>query len=156
MISRKPNLDQVKILILILWIVKKYRRKIIPITDILVNSKNPRFEPVKNQKEAIELMLAAKKVKIMNIAKHISEHGLNPSKNPIVIKHGKKYITQEGNHRIISLKLLNDPKNTNDPKLREFFSNLKDKKPDIPTKISCIVCENEKDAKFWIELYSLT
>ena len=44
--------------------MNKGTRKTISINDILVNPKNPRFEPVKNQKEAIELMLTEKEKEI--------------------------------------------------------------------------------------------
>ena len=64
-----------------------------------------------------------------------------------------KFLTLEGNRRIVALKLLHTPSTTSDQKLREFFQDLKinhDKK--IPKNVSCAVFENEDDAHHWISL----
>ena len=55
-----------------------------------------------------------------------------------------KFLTLEGNRRIISLKLLNDPTKTNNSDLREFFSKLKDENSNIPNSVACIVFDKKK------------
>ena len=132
--------------------MKKPVRQVIPISNLLVNPGNPRFEPVKNQQEAIELMLDKKGSEIKKLATDIIKNGLNPSKNLIVVKSkNNKFLTLEGNRRVICTMLLNNPNKTTNPDLREFFQNLRhDYSNKIPANISCIVFENEDDAHRWI------
>lgn len=132
----------------------KFKLQPISIDNLLVNSNNPRFEPVVNQKEAIELMLNEKNTEIRNLAEDIVQHGINPSKNLVVLKSkNNKFLTLEGNRRLVSVLLLNDPNKTKDPDLRVFFQKLKDENTQqIPKKISCIVFDKEEDARHWIVL----
>ena len=130
------------------------RRQSINISDILINPCNPRFEPVKGQKAALEIMLEEKKLEIKALTQDIINHGINPTKNVLVVKSkNKKFLVLEGNRRAVSLMLLNNPDKAKDKKLRKFFQNLKDTNPDkIPKKISCIVFKNVSDADHWILL----
>ena len=47
----------------------------------LVNPKNPRFDPLSSQAQAIQKMLTEKESEIKYLAEDIMEKGLNPSKN---------------------------------------------------------------------------
>lgn len=134
--------------------MRKFSRKTILLSNILVNPKNPRFEPVTNQTKAIQLMLTEKESEIKKLAKDIIEKGLNPSKNLIMLQHKNgKFLTMEGNRRIVSLRLLNNPSLTQNVELREFFHKLKDDFSNkIPDSVSCVVFENEEDARHWILL----
>lgn len=102
--------------------MKNYTKKIILLSDILINPKNPRFDPVTNQTKAIQLMLDEKEAEIKKLAKDIIEKGLNPTKNLIMLHKNNKFLTMEGNRRIICLRLLNNPSITQNADLREFFS----------------------------------
>ncbi len=120
--------------------------KTIPISKLLINPKNPRFSPVSNQDEAVQLMLDREGLGIKNLAKDIAHHGINPTKIPAVLSKNGKFLTLEGNRRMLVLKLLDDPKKTNDQAMREFFYNLKAKNPGhIVDKIPCRVFEDEDD-----------
>ncbi len=131
----------------------KYSKKLILLSDILINPKNPRFEPVLNQKQALQLMIIEKESEIKKLGKDIIEKGMNPSKNLIVIQKNNKYLTLEGNRRIISLKLLNNPGLTDNKEMREFFSNLKNEHiSNIPSSVNCVIFEKEEDARHWISL----
>ncbi len=44
--------------------MKKFSRKFISLSDILINPKNPRFDPVSNQTQAIQLMFTEKESEI--------------------------------------------------------------------------------------------
>ena len=125
--------------------------KNISISQLLVNPKNPRFEHVKNQKKAIEMMLKEKYQDIQNLAKDIAENGFDPSNIPIVVKNDNKFLMLEGNRRLVSVILLNDPTKIKDKKQRDFFKKLRDEYTNqIPTHMQCLVFEKEEDAKHWI------
>lgn len=133
--------------------MKKFTRKSIPLIDILINPKNPRFEPVTNQIDAIQLMLTEKESEIKKLSEDIAEKGLNPSKNMIMFQKNGKFFTLEGNRRIVSLKLLHNPNLAKNQELREFFHRLKDNSSEnIQDNVNCVVFENEEDARHWILL----
>ena len=128
--------------------------KTVPISSLLVNHGNPRFEPVTSQREAIDLMLKEKGTEIKKLAQDIVNHGMNPSKNLLVVKSANnKFLTLEGNRRVVAVMLLNSPSKTNNQELHKFFQNLYDKNYDkIPNEISCVVCETRDEARHWIML----
>jgi hypothetical protein len=131
----------------------KFSRKTILLSNILINPKNPRFDPVSNQTKAIEQMLDEKEPEIKKLAEDILEKGLNPSKNLIVLEKNNKFLTLEGNRRIISLKLLQNPRLSKDQDLRKFFYQLKDNYSNsVQENVNCVVFENEEDARHWISL----
>ncbi len=131
----------------------KFLRKTILLSDILINPKNPRFDPVSNQTECIQLMITEKESELKKLANDILEKGINPSKNLIMIQKQSKFLTLEGNRRIVSLKLLNNPTLSKNNQVREFFSKLKDEfTDDIPASVYCVVFKKEEDARHWILL----
>lgn len=122
-------------------------------SELVVNSENPRFDPVRNQKEAINIMLEKEGRKIKRLTKDIVTNGINPLENFAVIIRGGKYVVLEGNRRVVALKLLDDPSEAKDQKLREFFASMKEKAlVKLPDTISCTVFESEDDAHHWIKL----
>ena len=130
------------------------QKKTINISNMLLNPNNPRFEPVKDQNAALEIMLEKKGPEIKKLAHDIINHGINPTKNVLVAKSkNNKFLVLEGNRRITSLILLNKPTKIKDEKLRKFFQNLKDANPaKTPKNISCVVFKNANDANHWIML----
>src|ERR1035437_7578577 len=114
--------------------------KELKISELLVNTENPRFDPVSNQSEAIELMLEKHGTEIKKLAEDIATYGLNPSKRLIVICHGSKYIPLEGNRRTVALLLLDNPKKTTKHIYRDYFQKLKNQnQKQIPQTISSVV-----------------
>ncbi len=80
---------------------KNYTERQININDILLNIENPRFERISNQEKALEIMLSEYKEKIYNLAKHITENGMNPTELSAVIKtDNNKYTILDGNRRL--------------------------------------------------------
>lgn len=129
----------------------------IPLSKLVVNIENPRFEIVGDQLTAIEVMLKNQNKKIINLANDISEYGLNPSDLTIVSPHETEkdhYNVLEGNRRIVALKLLNNPNIIKKNKLHyEKFKEIKKNIPGtLPKKIHCIVFKNKADANHWITL----
>lgn len=138
--------------------VMEYERKEIPLNLLEINTENPRFEMVGNQREAIRIMIEKQKNKLANLAQDIIEHGLNPSEDIIVIpseRNTKKYRILEGNRRVTALKLLQNP-NLIPEKFKTLLNRFKkmisdyDKKP--ISEIRCVVFPGIEDASRWIKL----
>lgn len=82
---------------------------------IFLDTKNPRFESLKNESDAIENLCAS--AQILPLIKDIVDHGINPLHKFVLIPDPnqpkkvaqKNYIVVDGNRRICALKLLTDP-----------------------------------------------
>ena len=131
---------------------QKPEHRRIPITELVVNPSNPRFEPVRDQNQAIKTMLIKEESSIKKLARDIVEHsGLNPTKSLAVCSKNGKYIIQEGNRRVVALKLLDDPDMAGNAKLQKFFTELKTKFNASPD-VACAIFKTPDDAKHWVEL----
>lgn len=130
----------------------------ISLSNLIINSKNPRFEMVSNQREAIITMISDQQDKLVKLAEDIIENGMNPADLIIVIPHENlenQFYVLEGNRRITVLKLLSNPNLIPNEhitifnkfkKLSESFQN------NFLDKINCAIFYNEKDAQHWIKL----
>jgi hypothetical protein len=132
--------------------------KTIKLASLFVNTENYRFEPLSSQKEAIDKMIADQEDKLYFLGEDIITNGLSPVDLIIVTpsENGNKYIVLEGNRRITSLKLLNNPTLINDEyaSLRKKFQKLQKEKSEIISEfksISCAVFENIASADIWIK-----
>ena len=87
-----------------------YQKIDIELDKLLVNAENYRFEPVKDQHEAMITMLRSQNNKIIKLARDIAERGLNPTRR-LQVKGtlNGKYVVLEGNRRITVLKLIANP-----------------------------------------------
>lgn len=135
-----------------------HRSKQIPLSKLTVNIENPRFEMVGNQREAITTMLEDQNEKLVKLAEDIIENGLNPAELLVVVPHAKlnkQYNVLEGNRRISTLKLLNNPELIPEKNKSLFtrFKKLSDQFLKDPIQeINCVIFDNEKDAYRWIKL----
>lgn len=126
------------------------------ITQLLLNSTNPRFDPVQHQTETIEAMIEDQADKLIVLAKHIVANGLNPTDLIMVQSIGKnQWVVREGNRRITALKILNQPDLIPDiySKIKRDFQSLNtsvDK--ELFKNITCVVIDDEKIANEWIRL----
>jgi len=129
-------------------------KKTIPITKLLVNPENPRFEPVKNTTDAIDLMISKAGTNVFNLAKDIAQHGLNPSKSLMVIEaEDGHFLPLEGNRRVVALKLLHNPEQTTDQKISNKFRELKKEfGSQIPSEVECVVFPDRESAFRWVNL----
>jgi len=123
---------------------------------LLVNPENYRFDPVKDQQEAILTMLQSQNTKIIRLARNIAERGLNPTKRLLVKETNGKYIVLEGNRRITVLKLMTNPNEIPDEYLfKSIFEDLHAKyKDSLPKTIECVVYpeEQQEAADGWVLL----
>jgi hypothetical protein len=134
---------------------KSYAYQEIKISDLLLNSENPRFDPVKHQTEAIRAMIEDQKDKLITLARHIIEFGLNPTDIPLIKPSHEKWLVLEGNRRVTTLKLLNDPELIQDEykKIKTEFKKLYTKIGKSKIKaILCVIVPDEKRYNEWIRL----
>ncbi len=133
----------------------KYEYKQLKITELLLNPTNPRFDPVKHQIEVIEAMIDDQKDKLVTLAKHIVEFGLNPTDIVLIQPKDKNWIVKEGNRRITALKLTNEPNLIPDrySKIRRDFNELNAIADNsLVENIPCVVITDEKLSNEWIKL----
>ena len=132
-----------------------HKKQFINIKNLLVNPNNFRFDPVANQKEAINIMINKMKHKIKKQAEDIAKYGLNPTETLSVTKTYKgKYIVHEGNRRLTAIKLIDNPRIIPlDEKTKSFFQKLKENYgQNLPLEIECTVFSEEKETRHWIRL----
>lgn len=132
--------------------------KTIKLTSLFVNTENYRFEPLSSQKEAIDKMVEDQEDKLYSLVDDIVTNGLSPVDLIIVTpsEDKNKYIVLEGNRRITSLKLLNNPTLIDDKyaSLRKKFQKLQKDKANIVSElknINCAVFDNSTEADIWIK-----
>jgi hypothetical protein len=125
---------------------------------LFVNTENYRFEPLLSQKEAINKMIEDQEDKLYSLVDDIIINGLSPVDLIIVtpIEDRNKYIVLEGNRRITSLKLLNNPTLIDDKyaSLRKKFLKLRKEKSEVISElksINCAIFENPTEADLWIK-----
>lgn len=130
----------------------------VPPENLLLHLENPRFEPVKSQREAIEKMVADQGNKLYELAADIVGRGLNHSESLCVIaaaNESNKYVVLEGNRRITAIRLLTEPGILNGKhkvftkKIRKLHESYKTNP--IAT-VPCTVYESEQDAAPWVKL----
>jgi hypothetical protein len=85
----------------------------IAVSNLLLDEENARLPEPQPSQQATQLALAKLlQTKVVNLASHIVDHGLNPAELPIVVATGDKktrYKVLEGNRRILALKALETP-----------------------------------------------
>lgn len=120
---------------------------------IYLDEKNPRFEPVETQAEAISLLCTHEN--ILPLAEDIVENGLNPLELFALIpdenRRGtrrKTYIVAEGNRRVCALKLLADP-DLAPGRFRKAFAELADDWSG-PTELESIIFSDRDEVDLWL------
>lgn len=120
------------------------------VLDIYLDSENPRHEPIDNQPEIIAHLCQNELVR--NLGRDIAENGLSPFDNIGLIKNKSgKYIVIEGNRRVCSLILLNDPDRCHNKEQEKYFRKLSNSSSIFPSQITCPLFENREAADIWLE-----
>lgn len=134
----------------------------VSINSILLDTVNPRFDPVSNQREAVESLLEKCGDKIVKLASDIISNGTNPSDIVICteekLSSGKTvYIAKEGNRRLLAIKAITKPEVAIKAKWRQKFARLvhlaggTGKTPN-KLKIQVYSSEEEDVMKHWITI----
>jgi hypothetical protein len=124
----------------------------VSIADLRLDGQNPRLEPATGEREIIEKLIADQGDKLLNLADDIATHGQSPIERVLCIQGPKSsYIVVEGNRRVATLKLLNNPDLTDRPGYADRFRAIaRGKAP--PTSVPIVLAPNRDAAKHWQEL----
>lgn len=134
--------------------------KTIPVSQLLLDTQNPRLPEVQdNQHGAIRTMVQTQADKIIALAEHIVNNGLNPASLLIVSPSSNDegmYEVLDGNRRVTALKVLATPtiadgilNSSNLQKLKRMSTEF-EKNP--ITELLCVVTASRDEADIWIQL----
>ena len=131
---------------------------LIDVDKLLIDTQNPRLdENTESQIDAIKAIAVDQKEKIYNLGHDIVNHGINPSDFLIVTPNqNKKFIVLEGNRRLATLKILENPNIIDSTITKSLLNKIKKlhleyiKNP--IAKLQCTIFKNREEADHWIEL----
>jgi hypothetical protein len=132
----------------------------IPVTDLLLNSENPRLGGGSTTQNETALELAKQQGdNLVRLAEDIVEKGLDPTTLTAVVATGdrrKRYDVLEGNRRILAIRALETPAlvapaltPASNRKLTELAARYEKEPID---EVTCVLFEDETEAMHWIEL----
>jgi hypothetical protein len=130
------------------------------VTNLVLDSENPRIdEGSETPRESIRAMFEGQGDKLIRLAKHVLDHGLNPTERFLLMPHPdeRRFIVLEGNRRAAALKLLAEPgllegtdaKPRQLKELKKLHSRFK-KNP--IRSVEAVVVDSRGEAERWIEL----
>lgn len=126
--------------------------KLIDLESLLLDTLNPRHNPVESQREALKALLVGKGAQeLLRLAEDISQFGVSPIDLALVVPDGNVYIVLEGNRRVAALKLLKNPVLASGSKINDAIYQLSKNSLSI-NDLGCIVAESRDTARRWIEL----
>jgi hypothetical protein len=129
----------------------KHKTQTIPIGRLLLDTRNPRHEPVESQREAIFSLIARERHKLVVLASDIKDYGLSPADRLLVIRSGRNYTVLDGNRRMVAIKLLANPRLAEHTIIATSIKRIaRDATP--PREAECSVLASREDAKHWMEL----
>lgn len=131
------------------------------IDQLQLDLKNPRFDGLANQKEALEKMLLWKTRQFVNLADDIVTKGLSPV-NRLLVTPAKgllkgKFTVLDGNRRTAALRILSNPAALDEMKLvgdatkKQLREIAKTFSAASVEPIDAFVMEDEQEARHWIE-----
>lgn len=131
----------------------------IQLGQLRLDLQNPRFADTQGDHEqAVLTMIREQGDKIVALAEHIVEHGMNPASLPIVTPSddGSAYIVLDGNRRLVALLALADPRQVNSvlsaPGVQKLHK-LARKFAEYPVRqLTCCVADGREEANVWIVL----
>lgn len=130
------------------------------VDELDLNLKNPRFDGLNSQREAIEKIVVSQGRKLVNLADDIATRGLSPAHRMLaMIEKGKegRHIILDGNRRLTALRILINPSvlegmnqigDVTKRQLKKLAANF-DRNTVEP--IDVYVCESDQEARHWIE-----
>lgn len=81
--------------------------------ELQLDLKNPRFDGLANQREALQKIVQSQGSKLVNLAEDIVANGMSPAHRMLVVKATGKgaigFIVMDGNRRLASLRVLANP-----------------------------------------------
>ena len=128
----------------------------IEVSRLRLDTRNPRVPSVADsQRQALEALATEQKGKLVVLARHIVDKGLNPAQRFIAIPYDEdSFIVLDANRRLAALKLLEHPELVqgilSDGQLGQIRALAN--RFDPPEDVSCVVFEKREDADVWVEL----
>ncbi len=130
------------------------------IDDLILDPDNPRISHSEGQQETLQKLLKDQKAKLLKLAESITEHGLSPAENLLVLRVNRKperFIALEGNRRVAVFKLLTNPAVMSgleiEPATKKAFERLAQGfKRTRVEPIPCFELPSREDARYWLNL----
>lgn len=131
---------------------RPYSHEVVRLEKLLMDSENPRHEPIVNEPEIISWLL--KHEGVYALAEKIVELGdLSPLENIGVFPHSTKrgfYVVAEGNRRVCALTLLKDPERATTNVWKKKFAALRARASSpLPDEVEVAVFDSEEAALPW-------
>jgi len=137
-----------------------YETASIMVSDLQLDRTNARLGQEQPSQQAIYNTLAAQQGKrLIALAKDVVENGLDPSTLPVVVPtddRKRRYVVLEGNRRILAVKALETPAilssalSTSEQRTLTSLSATFHASP--IEEVTCVIFDNEEEARHWIEL----
>ena len=126
------------------------KREDIPISNLLLDAKNPRLGTVEDQAEALERLVAIRPAHLKNLAEDIAERGLHPGIDFLVYPNGDgNFVVLDGNRRLAAIKLLTQPEIAPSAWTAINTEVLVDSKS-LET-LRCTIFESREEGRPWVE-----
>lgn len=133
----------------------------IELSRLRFDLRNPRLpSSPDSQREAYGQMAEAQGTKLLALAKHIAQHGINPAQRFLVIPDDdddRQFIVLDANRRLTALHALENPElvrgRLGDTEFRQLKQLANTFEP--PDDVPCVVFAKREDADHWLELLHL-
>jgi hypothetical protein len=128
-----------------------HKTALIPVGKLLLDTDNPRHEPVQSQRDAILALIATERQKLVVLANDIAENGLSPTDRLLVIPDGRNFTVVEGNRRLAAIRLLNNPAIADHTAIAAAIK-LVAKDATVPGAADCSIVTDRDEAEHWMIL----
>ena len=129
--------------------------------ELQLDLKNPRFDELANQREALQKIVVSQGSKLVNLAEDIVVNGLSPAHRMLVAKATGRgasgYVVLDGNRRLAALRILANPSaldgmlGVGDVTAQKLRKLARDFKLSEVEPLDVFDCKNETQARHWIE-----
>lgn len=123
----------------------------IDVDDLFLDIDNPRFLLIGGAAGSVRSMLDYQGQKLVALAAHIAEHGLNPAESILVTEERDQQVVLDGNRRVAAMKLLLDPTLAGDSPFAPEFVRLTANRP-RRTQVDCARVGSREEARPWIQV----
>jgi hypothetical protein len=125
---------------------------LIPVGQLLLDTENPRHEPVNTQREAIHALIAAERQKLVVLANDIIENGISPIDLLLVLPKEKgRYIVVEGNRRLAAIRMIANADLAEGTAIAAQIKRVA-QRGSPPIEVECAIVASRDDATHWMEL----
>jgi hypothetical protein len=132
----------------------------IMVSDLQLDTANARLGDEPSSQQAVYNTLASQQGKrLITLARDIVTNGLDPSTLPVVVPTGdrrRRYVVLEGNRRILAIKALETPailSSALGPAEQKTLAALSVSfHADPIDEVTCVIFDNEEEARHWIEM----